>query len=99
MLIHSLETPAPEPDRRRIDPPAMTFHLESLASGSTPAPELVRASEESEIAAVESWWRSTPPAIAADFGIGSVRLGAALLVHAAVADVLALNRVLGLGTP
>jgi len=59
-------------------------------------PDLIRSCEAAEMAAVESWMQSAPPGVARQFGVGSERLGDALLIHAN-ADVLMFNRVIGLG--
>lgn len=57
---------------------------------------LVRDCEAAELAALLSFHESLPPAIRAAAAVGHRMVGAGLLVHASP-DVLAYNRVLGLG--
>lgn len=57
---------------------------------------LVRDCEAAELAAIRSWNESLAPAVTHALGSGHRSLGGGLLVHAS-ADVLMVNRVLGLG--
>lgn len=57
----------------------------------------MRALERAEIGALELLFRMAPPAPAAELGLASASRDGTLLVRAARADVLALNRAAGLG--
>ena len=63
----------------------------------TASPELVRAAELAEMDATESAFLSAPPEFAAEARLGCERSNGTLLVHLAAADVLAFNRVVGVG--
>lgn len=63
----------------------------------TLSPELVRAAELGEMDATESAFRAVPADFASEARVGCQRANGTLLVHLAAADVLAFNRVIGLG--
>jgi len=57
---------------------------------------LVRDCEAAELATLRAWHGAIPAPLAGDLGLGHLDLGGGVMVRAA-ADVLAFNRVLGLG--
>jgi hypothetical protein len=67
------------------------------ATDSRPPLELVERLETSEQVEVEDLYRAAPAAAAEACGLATARIGGALACAAARVDVLALNRVVGLG--
>ena len=61
------------------------------------APEIVHALEQAEVAATRSWSGAAPEATKGALGIGMRDIGPALAVCVCAADILAYNRVVGLG--
>lgn len=57
----------------------------------------VHTCEQGEMAALLDFYRAVPPTVADDYGVQVLELNGALVKITAKADVLALNRVVGLG--